>query len=946
MSFDAFISYSHGADATLAPALQRALHKFTKPWYRRRALRVFRDQTSLAASPALWPAIEAALVQSRWFLYLASPQAAQSHWVGRELQWWLEHRGSGTMLILLTDGTLAWDTSACDFDWRVTDAVARSLAGRFGDEPLYVDLRFAKRSGEMSLRHSKFRAAVLDIAAPLHGRPKEDLDGEDVRVFRRNRIWAWSASASLVMLTVVAVAAMLFAFAQREEAVRQRDQAVARQLRSEAQRLGAIDSRWDLSMLLMIESMRRAPDATSFDALWRLSRRGALPLARCPLQAELDASAFSPDGRRIAAGAGGNAFVFDATSCQEQLRIAFDGAIHRLAFDDEGRQLVVAGGSAVRVFDAANGRELRRLDVAGVHSVHAFSPAGRLVAFAEPAQVRVVEVFSGAILGNVAHDFGEGRLFVGNGGRRIALGSAATALLIDLDTGQRMPVPVPGTAIEWIAFSDDDRRATIEAYDNKAGPTVFDLENGSQLPNLARGTLAPAYPVRGRIVDAAPAPMLQLGDLADGRNPFSVATRSRLQFHRWSTDGEFVMLGHGRGDAGIDIVRTASGRTVARRVRTDALGIGIPFKAVTLSPHGDRFAAGVLRDIVVFAAHDGRPLASFGFAGGAPRIVADGDARSIVAITAGDRITIATAGDAAAARTLPVCPGARRLGMDRSATRAVLLCRDGQAEVIELASGRTLLRRPHASASPPLISPDGRRVALAAGSGRVFEVDGGHELFDLKGYNFADAAFSEDGRSLAFAGGQGVRLVDTSGGGAERRFNDGELAESVAFSADSRLLAVGLRERRVDVYELATGRHVARLDHKQEETQVMRIRALRFDAGGRRLATISFDPTGNLSAAGDTLRIFDLDSQRETVRATLGETALTLDFAADGLGVEFATGWRRLSTERLPLTPHGLIDDACARVTRNLSPEEWERYFGAEERRETCAVRPAAAGIG
>ena len=57
-AYDAFISYSHAADGKLAPALESALEGFAKPWYRRRALNLFRDQTSLSATPGLWPAIE------------------------------------------------------------------------------------------------------------------------------------------------------------------------------------------------------------------------------------------------------------------------------------------------------------------------------------------------------------------------------------------------------------------------------------------------------------------------------------------------------------------------------------------------------------------------------------------------------------------------------------------------------------------------------------------------------------------------------------------------------------------------------------------------------------------------------------------------------------------------------------------------------------------------
>ena len=55
MVYNAFISYSHAADGTLAPALQSALHRFAKPWYKLRALHIFRDQTNLAVNPACGP---------------------------------------------------------------------------------------------------------------------------------------------------------------------------------------------------------------------------------------------------------------------------------------------------------------------------------------------------------------------------------------------------------------------------------------------------------------------------------------------------------------------------------------------------------------------------------------------------------------------------------------------------------------------------------------------------------------------------------------------------------------------------------------------------------------------------------------------------------------------------------------------------------------------------
>src|SRR6266516_8150237 len=100
--YDAFISYNHAKDNPIASALQSAIQRLGKPWYRRRALRVFRDDTSLSATQSLWPSIENALSQSRFLILLASPESATSPWVNKEVAYWLEHKSAITLLIVLT----------------------------------------------------------------------------------------------------------------------------------------------------------------------------------------------------------------------------------------------------------------------------------------------------------------------------------------------------------------------------------------------------------------------------------------------------------------------------------------------------------------------------------------------------------------------------------------------------------------------------------------------------------------------------------------------------------------------------------------------------------------------------------------------------------------------------------------------------------------------------
>src|SRR5262245_27733214 len=90
--YQAFISYSQAADGKLAPAVQKAVRRFGKQWYSSSSVQIFRDETGLGLTPDLWGGIRECLEQSEGFILLASPEAAQSRWVEKEIGFWLEHR--------------------------------------------------------------------------------------------------------------------------------------------------------------------------------------------------------------------------------------------------------------------------------------------------------------------------------------------------------------------------------------------------------------------------------------------------------------------------------------------------------------------------------------------------------------------------------------------------------------------------------------------------------------------------------------------------------------------------------------------------------------------------------------------------------------------------------------------------------------------------------------
>ncbi len=218
--YDGFISYSHAADDLLAPRLQSGLQRFAKPWWKRRALRIFRDESSLSANPHLWSSITGALDKSGWFVLLLSPDAAESPWVNNEVEYWLAHKDPDRIIPVLTDGEFGW----ADGDV-VSDAAPLALVGAFADEPRWVDLRFARTEEQLDLNNPAFSAAIADIASPIRGVPKDELLSEEVRQHRRTVRSAWAAGIVVLLLGVAALVAATVAVGQSNEAQAQRDEA-------------------------------------------------------------------------------------------------------------------------------------------------------------------------------------------------------------------------------------------------------------------------------------------------------------------------------------------------------------------------------------------------------------------------------------------------------------------------------------------------------------------------------------------------------------------------------------------------------------------------------------------------------------------------------------------------------------------------------------------------
>jgi WD40 repeat protein len=486
IAYDAFLSYAH-RDKQVTTAIQKGLHRIGCRFGRLRALRVFRDDTNLEAAPDLWARITAALDSSRFMIVVLSPQAAASKWVDIELAYWLECRGHDKLMLVLAEGHLNWDAEHGRFD-DSSDAAPPTLRvpGSLRAEPLYIDV-----SGDSpwDLRSLSFRDKVTALAAPIHGKPKDQLEGDDQRERRRFRRLRAAAVAGLVMLTVTAVVFAVVAFAQRQQAVAQRQQA-------EQHLHEAIAAKLDAEGSAILAGVAPGGDARALQELLAANAIVTNPVSilnaqinRFTTQKIVDISsvaldlAYSPDGSRVATAAvDGTVRQWDTVTGKPiGLPIkGHSGAVTSVAFRSEHTIVSTGADGSLRLWNADTG-EARNQSPANVGQLTsvAISPDGSTI-------------FTGGLDGNLrSWDARNGQLrgtrqvFVGKNpgdpappvtdvafdrsGKVLAVSSIGASIICDAATGEpRTPLMLMplnnGVAMRvWQSAISPDGHTMVEA---------------------------------------------------------------------------------------------------------------------------------------------------------------------------------------------------------------------------------------------------------------------------------------------------------------------------------------------------------------------------------------------------------------------------------------------------------------------------------------------------
>jgi WD40 repeat protein len=906
--YDAFISYSQKLDKPFVRRLQRQLQDLGKAWWQRRAVRIFRDESSLSATPGLWPAIERALEGSRYLIVCASPEAADSHWLDEEVRWWLAHKSRDTLLIALTAGELHWDKTANDFAWNPATPLPPAFKGAFASEPKWVDFRpFRTLDEERRKADEAFLGLAADLSSTIRGIAKEDLLSEEVRQQRRALRTAYGGAGCLGCIAAVAITLGIIAYEQRAEAQRQRDEAqrqkqVAVNTRNEAllgqsKLITGLSESQDkgTAALLLLEML---PDETSKDEtaktrpLWPITA-GALKDTLESLRERwvinspdlYERYQFSPNDAKILTGSDdGLARFLDAgTGAQLAQLSGHTGSVWSISFSPDGtRVLTGSEDQTARLWDAKTGETLAIL---GGHSGDvlsvAFSPDGTRVITGGDKVARLWDTKTGLQLKQLeGHKYSVRHAAFSPDGRRIL----TTAI-------QRPKFPRDKSARLWNAQSGAE---ITQFQGHQSSVTAFAFN-----PNAAR--LATAAVGEGEIA--------VLWDARSGARLLELkGHEGRITSIAFSPDGARILTGSGASRDGLPDYSARLWDANTGKELLKLSGHEDWISSAAFHPGGMRILTGS-RDKTarIWDAETGAEIARLnGHTGGVSRAAFSHDGSGI--LTSSHDGTLRFWNTRPARELNPLNAYTRRVRyLAFSPEGSQILIGSGPAKRIGSLGSRASLRDAHsgeeltaldsfktAGVTSVAFSPDGAWILLGSteGTAHIWDAKTGKERVQLKGHSLevTSVAFSPDStRILTGSSDRTARLWDASTAEALTVF-EGHLGRvtSVAFSPDGTRILTG-SDTTARLWDAKTGLQLKQLKGHSDEVNTVafsRDGALVLTGSGFEFDIESVSWFHFFSSGDNTARLWDANTGAE-LRQLKGHSKAVLSaaFSADGARV-------------------------------------------------------------
>ncbi len=743
----------------------------------------------------------------------------------------------------------------------------------------------------------------------------------------------------LALFLIVAIGLSLFAFDQREqaqrhaseariqqaEAIRQREQAVAQRLATEARVLMQVDGDRMLAALLSIRSMLLQYSSEGDEALLKAATLEYPLFVPGGHSGEITDVAFAADGSYLLTGSkDGTARLWDAQTGQHvQTFTGHKAAVSSVTFSSDGAYVLTgsADGTA-RLWDTKTGRQLRQFSGhnAPVTSVAFSSSNSYVLTGSEDTTARLWDPKTGQQLRQfIGHDAPVTSVAFSSSGTYVLTGSEdGTARLWDNHTSRELrQFTAHAAPVVSVAFSPDDSYILTGSEDTTA--RLWDVQTGEELRKFIGHTgpvTGVGFSPQGQdVLTGSEDKTIQFWDTRTGEKgrTFNAGTIKKVAF---SQDGRYVLTTSGSNTAQLWDTQSRAGLP---RFIGHTAGVS----AARFSPDGNYVLTGSadgtvrlwergmgreLRRISGYEPASGESIAFAPTGGHIVMVGSDGTASLWNTWMDQELHTLSVKGDTLTSAVFS--PDGRAL---------LTGGKSGTAYVWNVQTGQVLftLRGHSESVTDIAFSPDGHAIltASADGTARLWDALTGKSTHMLKGHTseITSVAFAPDGsRVLTGSADQTARLWDVQSGELLYVFSGHtDSVNQVRFAPDGRLALTGSADQTARLWDVQSGQMLRVLTGHANAVQ-----AIAFSPDGRYLLTGSADQTA---------RLWDAQSGAEVRRFSGHSKEITsVSFSPDGTYVltssNDATAW-------LWYTDYNqAIQQLCAHLSRDLTQDERLQY--------------------
>lgn len=884
----AFISYKR-KDKKWAKWLQSKLEHYKLPIeilkqdpemeFAKNPRHVFRDTTDLSGG-VLAKAIKEGLDSSKYLIVICSPRAAESEWVCKEVQDFIDSGREEYIIPFIIEG----EPNSKDSEKECFPEALRSLSKE--RELLGINIKEGGRN-----------YAAVRVVATMFGLKFDTLWDRFQREEKKRMRWFIAALCIAVLILLSCLGAGVWSYHQIKQS---RDTIMVNQSRfvaEKAEQLIQVGDSYTASVLLLntmpsdLEHPERQLTFESVRALYNCKNDAIL---RGHTDKVYSVS-FSPDGKRIvSASADSTVRIWDAESgeCLKVLDKQM-GEVYSASFSPDGKRIVSApNGNYLRIWDSETGDSLKVIYsryLWGENSV-SFSPDGKKILLSERNE-KYLQLWDmetderPKVLDGHTRDVNSA-CFSPSGKHIVSASQDSTIRVWDVETGEGKVLDKYNKEACSASFSYNGKFIVSAYMDGLI--RIWDVETSKCIKEINSlkysRDCSVSFSPDGRFIVAAwfgtgiisqKIPVVEIWDVETGEHKELVSHAEKVNSVSFSPDGKRIISA---SDDKTIRIYDVSGDNVL--LSGDYSGY---FNALSFSPDGERILASshIRRDIQVLNLKTGECEVLEGHTGCVNSSSYSHDGKRIVSASNDSTLRI------------------------------------WDAETGEILKGGKKLSHRCYSAS---FSPDGKCIVSSYYSGRICRI----QIWDtetckcinvLNGHTklIESVSFSPDSKHVVSASAdKTVRVWDAKSGECEVLDGHTDLVYSASYSPDGKHIVSASKDKTVRVWDVETNECKVLEGHTQDVTSAS------FSPDGKRIVSCSED---------GTIRIWDVESERCLYTHKVSSGAVySATFSPDGRHIAYSDRKALITMKSLPFEE--LFRETQERFkNRKLTPEEKRMYY-------------------